>query len=115
MAGEATRVEVRVVIERFVDDYQPGWVECTLRDADGRVFVFREKAPIVSDADLTRASSYPQPGSLACMLVGRRRGADGEELVVIDTEEPYSIAAITGETRFEVPASALVADRAAET
>lgn len=42
---------VSVQIVRFVDDYQPGIVECQLLDAEGAVHFFIEKVPIVAAED----------------------------------------------------------------
>ncbi len=51
---------VRVEIVRFVDDSQPGWVECRLVDARGQEWLFVEKVPIVTSSDLTALTPYPQ-------------------------------------------------------
>jgi len=93
---------VRVTIRRYVDDSQPGWVECCLTDADGREWSFVEKVPIVTAERLDARSLYPRRGVIACQVVGRRTEADGREVVVIDTQQPWGVAATSGETRFAV-------------
>ena len=94
---------VRVTIVRYADDAQPGWVECQLVDAAGRVWTFHEKAPVVSPAALDASSVYPQPGVIACELV-ERVGA----IARVDTARPWGVEAAGGETQFEVPVSAVV-------
>jgi len=51
-----------VEIVRFVDDHQPGWVECEFIDAEGRRHTIIEKVPIVSPDKLDSTSEYPQSG-----------------------------------------------------
>jgi len=47
------------MIVRFVDEYQPGIVECEFADAEGRIHKIIEKIPIVTAADLWSDSAYP--------------------------------------------------------
>lgn len=89
---------VSVEIRRYVDDSQPGWVECRLTDADGCEWVFVEKVPIVTVEPLDAQSDYPRRGVIACRVV--ERPVDGR--VVIDTEQPWGVEATSGETRFAV-------------
>jgi len=42
---------VRVTIAAFIDEYQPGSVECSLVDVHGRTWKFNEKVPVVSSED----------------------------------------------------------------
>jgi hypothetical protein len=94
-------VGVRVAIVRYTDGSFPGWVECHLTDVHGRRWPFVEKVPIVTADYLDASSLYPQPGVIACEVVGRRQ--DGaREVVTIDTERPWHVEATSGETRFEV-------------
>jgi hypothetical protein len=101
VSGEIAVVGVRVEIVRYTDDSFPGWVECCLTDAHGHRWSFVEKVPIVTTAYLDAASPYPQPGIIACEVVGRRQEA-GCEVLEINTERPWHVEATTGETRFEV-------------
>jgi hypothetical protein len=94
---------VRVQIMRITDfEWQPGWVECSLIDANGREHLFEEKIPMVTEASLTPSSEFPQPGVIACLVVGQRIDADGREIVEIDTREPWATESTAGETRFQV-------------
>ena len=95
-------IGVRVEFRRFVDDHQPGWVECRLTDTHGREWAFVEKVRVVTAAHLDAASSYPTRGIIACRILDRRGGAEDGEVITICTEEPWHVEATTGETRFEV-------------
>jgi len=94
--------EVRVTIVAWADDHQPGFVACSLIDADRREHLFIDKVPIFTAADLDRDSAYPQPGWLACMVLDRYRDAQGRAVVIIDTAQPDGVASTVGETRFTV-------------
>src|SRR5262249_11063227 len=94
---------VKVQIVRYTDDSQPGWVECHLTDTHGRRWSFVEKVPVVTTATLDASSVYPQPGVIACEVVGQASG-----VVRIDTTRPWAVESVEGETRFEVPEGALV-------
>ena len=92
---------VRVEITKYVDDYQPGIVECSLVDAWGNRHIFIEKAPIVSSENFDACSSYPRAGIIACQVIGRRI-IDGREVVGIGTEMPWHIESTAGELSFDV-------------
>ncbi len=100
-------LSISVEIRRFVDDWQPGWVECAFTDAHGREWLFVEKVPVITSEDLDARSAYPCRGMIACQLVERRHWAE-RETVVVDTELPWGIEATTGETRFEIRPDQLI-------
>jgi hypothetical protein len=65
---------VKVEILRYVDDSQPGFVECRLIDAWGNQHLFLEKVPVVTLENLDVSSTYPQSGIIACQIVeGKKR------------------------------------------
>ena len=92
----------------WVDDEQPGWVECTFVDDVGNEHLVREKAPVVSSANLHAGSQYPQPGIIGCTVLRRQRTADGHVVVSVDTELPWGIQSVEGRSRFDVRAESLV-------
>jgi hypothetical protein len=94
--------QVRVDIVRFVDDAQPGFVECRLIDAWGHEWSFVDKVPIFTCEDLWSDSSYPYPGFIACEIIERKLGPDAREVVTIDTEKPFDVEATEGGYRFDV-------------
>lgn len=101
-------VYVVVEITRFVDEHQPGFVECQLVDAYGKVHTFLEKGPVVSDRNLWNDSQYPCVGSIACEVVQEFQDPDGRLLASINTGRPFGIESSSGETKFVVLPSQLV-------
>lgn len=96
-------IGVKVEITRYTDDSFPGWVECQLTDTHGRCWLFVEKVPVVTQSGLDANSPYPQPGLIACNVIGQSGDA-----TCIDTTHPWGIESIEGETRFEVMSSSLI-------
>lgn len=101
-------VAVAIEIWRFVDDHQPGLVECRLVDADGHIHEFIEKGPVVSDRNLLSDSQYPCAGSIACEVTSEFIDAQGRLLACIDTRLPFGVESSSGETKFVVLLSQLV-------
>jgi hypothetical protein len=100
---------VDISIVRWVDDYQPGIVECQLTDRFGKVWCFIEKLPVVSmDNTLSATSSYPQAGVIACAVTKLGPDAAGREVVAIDTSAPWGVQAVDGTTCFQVFADQVV-------
>jgi hypothetical protein len=93
---------VRVNFSRYADDSFPGLVEFRLVDALGHEHVFVEKVPVVAP-HLDAASSYPQSGVIACIVLGSRESDDGRQLVHIDMQTPWGIESLGGQrSRFDV-------------
>ena len=102
-------LEMRVSIVRYIgDEPQPGIVESQLEDAHGRCWSFVDKTAIFSAEILDDQSKYPQPGVIACELVGRRSDPAGREVVRVSTERPWSIESVDGATQFDVLPEQLV-------
>jgi hypothetical protein len=93
---------IRIKIERFTDESNPGWVECSFVDAAGVAHLFEEKVPIVTADDLDARSTYPRDGIIDCIVISARRNADGLEILLVDTEQAWGIESKSGQTRFEV-------------
>ncbi len=99
---------VRVTITRYVEDYQPGVVECCLTDAAGRQWTFIEKAPVVTTGDCHPTSPYPLDGCIECTVLGRISGDAGHDLIEITTQEPLYIESTDGQSVFTVFATQVV-------
>lgn len=94
---------LRVTIVRWVDDHQPGWVECHLIDHWDRLWVFIEKAPVVSTEILGPDTAFPCPGVIACELVDHARTLpEADCTILVTTAVPWGVESTTGETRFDV-------------
>jgi hypothetical protein len=95
-------IGVQVTITRFVDEAQPGWVECKLTDIHEQTWMFVEKAPVVSKAILDTRSAYPQQGVIACEIFLTWLDITGREVVTIDTSTPWGVKSTSGKTQFDV-------------
>jgi hypothetical protein len=89
-------------IVRYVDDSQPGWVECEFADAQRRRHLLIEKVPIVTAEDLRADSDYPRPGTVRCEILRRYHNEKGRELVCITTDRPLCIDSTEGASEFTV-------------
>jgi hypothetical protein len=94
-----------VQISRFVDEHQPGFVECVVVDALGHSHLFVEKVPIVSEENLLSTSSYPRNGEIKCEVEAEWKDEAGRSLVRVNTEQPWHVESTTGETKFVVLSS----------
>jgi hypothetical protein len=83
-------------------------VECRLVDALGHEHVFVEKVPVATKANLDAASSYPQSGVIACVVLGSSESDDGRQLVHIDVQAPLGVQSLAGRSRFDVLPEQLV-------
>lgn len=93
---------VIVEITSLVDDKFPGFVECTLVDADGRSHTFVEKVSVVTQEPLGLESEYPCEGAIRCEVEEEFVGFAERQLVRINTRRPHDIESARGETIFVV-------------
>jgi len=93
---------LNVTITRFIDQHQPGFVECVLVDVRGRKWIFNEKIPIVSSEILDADSEYPRPGFIGCSIIRWQQNEGGRQSVVVNTEQPWHVESTDGNTVFEV-------------
>jgi hypothetical protein len=98
---------ISVEITRFVNDAFPGFVECRFSDVDGKEWRIVEKIPVVTTDWLDAASQYPQKGIVGCQVTSRKY-VDGREVITVDTELPWHIDAVTGETKFDIRPEQLI-------
>lgn len=103
---------VPIQIVRFVDPNQPGFVECLLLDAEGQEHRFVEKVPVVTSEHLDEQSHYPRRGVIACEVETSWLEADGRALVRVNTERPWGVESVEGQSRFVVLRSSLGGDHA---
>ena len=94
--------EIGVAIVRITDEAFPGFVECKLVDAHGQEHTFVEKAPVVSDEQLSARSAFPVSGRIACEIESELQDETGRVLLQVDTARPYGIESTSGCTKFEL-------------
>ena len=100
-------IAVAVDITRFVSEAFPGFVECALVDAAGKLHSFVEKVPVVTRESLGPDSSYPCKGAIAVQVQTEFRDHSDRLLARIDTSMPWGVESTSGETIFTVLSSAL--------
>jgi hypothetical protein len=66
--------EFKVKITRFVDDAQPGLVECEFADASGETNRFVDRVPIFKATPLDANSDYPIGGAIDVEIIERKSG-----------------------------------------
>jgi DNA-binding CsgD family transcriptional regulator len=93
---------VSIQITGYVDDHFPGFVSCELNDAHQRKWQFVEKVPVVTRANLTSRSTYPQAGHIRCRVLSRSVGEGGRAITRIDTASPDGVESTDGNTVFDV-------------
>ena len=108
--GVVVTTYIRAEITRWVSDHFPGFVECRFADRFGREWVFVDKAPVFTDAELRSDSQYPQPVLIGCEVVARGQDDAGREITDITTETPFGIEATDGTRTFQLFADQLQSD-----
>jgi hypothetical protein len=95
---------VKAKITRCLDDTgYPPFVQCEFIDAHGKVQIFNDKDAIFTTQNLDRNSDYPQAVIIGCEIVERTNST-----VKINTEMPWHIESISGETFFEIESEQLI-------
>jgi hypothetical protein len=105
-------MQLRVQIVRYVDDHFPGFVECELVDASGRIHTFVEKGPVVSDRWPGPDDSYPMSGEIRCEILEQWNCPDGRDLLRVTTEQPDSVETKDGVAEFVVLSSQVISAEA---
>jgi hypothetical protein len=98
---------IKIEITSFVDDHQPGYVECSFVDVDGKQHTFVEKVPVVSSENLLPTSAYPRSGAIDCEVQDRWTSKRGVALARVSTDKPWGIESSEGLSDFVVAASQL--------
>jgi hypothetical protein len=95
---------IRVSVVRFVDEHQPGFVECMFTDANGTVHTLVDKVPVFSQDDLWSDSAYPQPGNARCevLLIARSQDSQGRKLARVTIAKPDDLESTNGLSEFVV-------------
>ncbi len=99
-----------VSIIRFVDETQPGVVECEFTDARNRKHAVIDKIPMFSELDLWTDSAYPQAGAARCQVLESFTDESGLALVRITIDSPDHLETVDGEREFVVAKSQITED-----
>ncbi|MEV4479458.1 hypothetical protein [Micromonospora coxensis] len=81
----------------WVDEDWPGWVRVRLVDADGRVWYFVDKVPILMDDGTRSGAPLPRPAFVRCNVVGKQ-----EDQILLVSTAPDHVEAEDGTTWFRV-------------
>jgi hypothetical protein len=93
---------LRVEIGRFVDEHQPGFVECAFTDANGSVHRLVDKVPIFTLESLWSDSAYPRPGIARCEVLGSSQDSHGRKLARVTIAKPDGLESMDGVSEFVV-------------
>lgn len=93
-----------VKITRLVEASFPGFVECSLVDADGRTHLFVEKVPVVTLECLDEESDYPTDGVIACEIIGTTE----DSVLHVSTRLPWGVESKDGQTGFKIKREKLI-------
>lgn len=99
---------ISVTITRFVDEGFPGFVECSLVDANEKTHVFIDKVPIFSTEALWTTSSYPRSGEIRCTIEAESTNDLDRKVVTVSTELPDHVETTTGDNQFVVFSSQVI-------
>jgi hypothetical protein len=93
---------IKILITSFIDDHQPGFVECKFYDALNKEHIVQDKVPIVTDRYLDANSEYPQDGIIACEIIKQSEDTNGKTIFTVNTLKPWGVDTIEGLTEFHL-------------
>jgi hypothetical protein len=93
---------IKVRIDKFISNDQPGFVECSFTDAWGKQHIVHEKVPVVTIKNLNANSIYPQEGIIACQVIKEWEDKDGRLIITVDTASPWDIDTTEGLKQFDL-------------
>lgn len=93
---------IKVQIVKFIDDHQPGFVECRFFDAMSNEHIVEEKVPVVTSVNLNEYSLYPLGGVIACEILSTKQNQDGKLIATVTTSKPWGVETIEGITQFDI-------------
>jgi hypothetical protein len=101
---------VRCEVVRWLsDEPQPGWVEASIVDAQGRRWSFFDKPAIFSDEGIGPSSEFPLPGVIRCEIVSTNQGDGGVRSSRVEIRLQDGVESAEGSTRFLVEADEVIA------
>jgi lactoylglutathione lyase len=96
----------KIKINQFIDEHQPGWVECNFFDVFGKEHIVREKIPMVTVEHLDKNSDYPKEGLVACEIIKEWKNKQ-EQTIYTVRSILWGVETIEGLTEFDLFAEQL--------
>jgi hypothetical protein len=81
---------VKAKVTKFIDESNPGFVECQFVGVNGLIQIFNDKVPIFTTKMLDKNSNYPVDGIVGCEII-ETKNINGKNIVKINTELPWGI------------------------
>ncbi|MBO9464284.1 hypothetical protein J7443_03505 [Tropicibacter sp. R15_0] len=94
---------LKASLTSIIDNGFPVLGTIEFKEVSGETVVILEKLPVIGAEFLEGETDLPFDIELDCTLV-----STSNEVVVIDTKEPFSVADIQGRTKFRVDPNLLV-------
>ncbi len=101
-------VAIKCLITKFIDEHQPGFVECKLNDAWNKQHIFHEKVPIVTIENIWNNTTYPVNGVIGCEITREWIDENGRRIVTVTTSAPWGIETIEGIIELDVLRSQII-------
>ena len=96
----------KIKINQFIDDHQPGWVECSFFDALGKEHIARDKVPIFTVEHLDSNSKYPKEGLVGCEIMKTWKNKKKQTVYTVSSSI-WGVETIEGLTEFDLFAAQL--------
>ena len=96
----------KISINQFIDDHQPGWVECSFFDAFGKAHIVRDKVPVFTVEPLDSNSEYPKEGVVGCEIIKEWKHKN-EQTVYTVRSDVWGVETMEGLTEFDLFAAQL--------
>jgi hypothetical protein len=93
---------IKIKITSFIDNHQPGFVECKFCDAFNKEHTVIDKVPIVTEKYLDANSEYPQDGVIACKILRESKDMNGKTIFTVNTGKPDGVETLEGLTEFDL-------------
>ena len=84
----------------FVDEHQPGFVECAFTDAQGRPHKIVDKLPIFTSQNLWTDLEYPQPSVIRCEILDQKQDSSGRRVARVTIAKPDDLESLDGLCEF---------------
>lgn len=95
-------IGIKIKITKFSSSDQPGWIECTFKDAWDVEHIVEEKNPVITTLNLNEQSQYPQDGFIACQILKYWSDNNARKIITVTTGKPWGISNLEGLIEFDL-------------